>query len=50
MCKAVWWPSLHDELAVFLDGNDSRKKALYAPFGEYNPYDTYDREHVGRLY
>jgi len=40
----------HDELVVFLDGNDSRKKALYAPFSEYNPYDTYDQEHLGRFY
>ncbi|MGZ5561560.1 MAG: hypothetical protein ACXWER_03520, partial [Halobacteriota archaeon] len=40
----------HDELAVFIDGNDSRKKALYAPFSEYNPYEAYDREHIGRFY
>jgi hypothetical protein len=40
----------HDELVVFLDGNDSRKKALYAQFSEYNPYDTYDQEHLGRFY
>lgn len=39
-----------DELVVFLDDNDSRKKALYAPFNEYDPYMTYDREHVGRFY
>jgi hypothetical protein len=40
----------HDELAVFIDGNDSRKKAFYAPFSEYDPYEKYDREHIGRFY
>ncbi len=40
----------HDELVVFLDGKDSRKKALYAPFSEYKSYDTYDKEHLERFY
>jgi hypothetical protein len=40
----------HDELAVFIDGNDSRKKALYAPFSEYNPHDTFGPERLGRFY
>jgi hypothetical protein len=31
----------HDELLVFLDGTDSRKKALYAPFGYYSPTASY---------
>lgn len=42
--------SSRDELVVFIDGNDSRKKALYAPFSEYNPNDMYDPEHLGRVY
>jgi hypothetical protein len=29
----------HDEVLVFLDGTDSRKKAFYAPFDYYDPYD-----------
>jgi hypothetical protein len=43
-------PSDHDELVIFLDDNDSRKKAIYAPFNEYNPHDTYDRDHMGSFY
>lgn len=46
-------PSDKNELAVILDGEnsiDSRQKALYAPFNEYSPYETYDREHLGRFY
>jgi hypothetical protein len=43
-------PSDHDDLVIFLDGNDSRKKAIYAPFNKYNPHDTYDRDHIGVFY
>ncbi len=42
--------STDDEFIVFLDDNDRRKKARDAPFDEYNPYSTYDREHLGRVY
>ena len=38
-CQAS--PLDHDELLVFLDGTDSRKKAFYAPFDCYSPTATY---------
>jgi hypothetical protein len=31
----------HDDLLVFFDGTDSRKKAFYAPFDYYSPTATY---------
>ena len=37
------------ELIILLDGNDSRQKALYAPFNEYSPYETYAPKHKGRI-
>lgn len=39
-----------DELSVFIDGKDSRKKAAYDPFRQYNKFDKYDCEHLGRFY
>lgn len=43
-------PSGQDDLVVFLDEQDIRKKALYAPFDEYNPYKTYGPENMGHLF
>jgi len=42
--------SVHDKIAIFLDGNDSRKKALYAPVDQYDEHETYSPQHVGRFY
>jgi len=39
-----------DQLVVFLDEQDIRKKALYAPFDEYNPYKTYGPENMGHFF
>jgi hypothetical protein len=36
-----------DELLVFLNGNDSRKKALYAPFDRFDSSVEYDRNKIG---
>jgi hypothetical protein len=36
----------HDDLLVFFDGTDSRKKALYAPFDHYNPFVQYGPAHL----
>jgi len=36
-----------DELLVFLNGNDSRKKALYAPFDRFDSSVEYDRNKMG---
>ncbi len=35
------------KLVVFLDDRDIRKKALYDPFGTYNPYATHYPDHMG---
>jgi len=39
-----------DELVAFLDDRDIRKKALYDPFGTYNPYATHYPDHMGLFY
>lgn len=38
----------NDELEVCLDGKDSRKKALYAPFDRYNPSRKYEPQVLRR--
>ncbi len=43
-------PSGQDDLVIYLDEKDIRKKALYAPFDEYNPFKNYGPEDMGHFF